>query len=75
MHFGELIPIVAILSGLGWGWLGYKNRQLRYSNRTSDSEVAQLQLENRKLHERIETLERIATDRPSALTREIEGLR
>ena len=75
MHLGELIPIVAILSGLGWGWLGYKNRQLKYSNRASGNEVDDLRLENRKLHERIETLERIATDRPSALTREIEGLR
>ena len=75
MHFGELIPIVAILSGLGWGWLGYKNRALRYSNRVSDTEVTELRLENRKLHERIETLERIATDKPSALTREIESLR
>jgi len=75
MDVGGLIPIVAILSGLGWGWLGLKNRELAHQKRESGDEVEQLRLENRKLNERIETLERIATDRPSALTREIEGLR
>lgn len=75
MDLGVLIPIVAILSGLGWGWLGYKNRQLNLSKRVSSDEVDQLREENRRLHERLAVLERIATDQPSALTREIEALR
>lgn len=75
MDLGVLIPIVAILTGLGWGWLGYKNRQLNLSKRVSNDEVDQLREENRRLHERLAVLERIATDQPSALTREIEALR
>lgn len=75
MDLGPLIPIVAILSGLGWGWLGLKYRQANASKRGSNEEIDALRLENRQLHDRLAVLERIATDQPSALTREIENLR
>lgn len=75
MDLGPLVPIVAILSGLGWGWIGHKNRRLAHDKRASGDEIDQLRLENIKLHERLAVLERIATDQPTALSREIEHLR
>jgi hypothetical protein len=75
MDLGPLVPIVAILSGLGWGWLGLKKRQLTVQNYAANDEIEALRAENRQLHDRLAVLERIATDQPSALTREIESLR
>ena len=75
MDLGPLVPIVAILSGLGWGWLGLKKRQLTVQNYAANDEIEALRAENRQLHDRLAVLERIATDKPSALTREIESLR
>ena len=40
MDLGPLVPIVAILSGLGWGYLGYKKRELahKYDHAKRDAE-------------------------------------
>ncbi|QNN65933.1 hypothetical protein H9L12_05280 [Sphingomonas rhizophila] len=75
MDLGPLIPIVAILSGLGWGWLALKHRELKLKGSGSKAEIETLRAENKQLHDRLAVLERIATDQPSALSREIETLR
>jgi hypothetical protein len=75
MDLGPLIPIVAILSGLGWGWLALKHRELKLTKTNSTEEIDMLRAENKQLHDRLAVLERIATDQPSALSREIETLR
>lgn len=76
MDLGPLIPIVAILAGLGWGFLGLQHRKLKLQSRPggSSEEAEQLRAENRRLAERIAVLERIATDKPSRLSAEIDGL-
>ncbi|WP_037501687.1 hypothetical protein [Sphingomonas jaspsi] len=74
MDLGPLVPIVAILSGLGWGVIGLQKRKLTMSANASSEEAEGLRAENRKLAERIAVLERIATDKPSRLSAEIDGL-
>ena len=75
MDLGPLIPIVAILSGLGWGVIGLKKRamtlqaeQLRHSGGT-DAE------EKRRLEQRVATLEKIITDGGLQTAAQIEALR
>lgn len=74
MDLGPLIPIVAILTGFGWGWLGLQHRKLKMSERGASNEADDLRAENRRLAERIAVLERIATDKPSRLAAEIDSL-
>ncbi len=75
MDLGPLVPIVAIVSSLGWGWLSLQKKRLAHEATSSSDEARDLRAENAKLSERLAVLERIATDMPSALTREIEELR
>lgn len=74
MDLGPLIPIVAIATGFGWGWLGLQHRKLKLSERGASHEADDLRAENRRLADRIAVLERIATDQPSRLSAEIDGL-
>lgn len=75
MDFGDLIPVAAILSGLGFAWIGLKHRQLQYTHRQSETEAAQQAAEKQRLEERIAVLERIATDRGIQTADQIEALR
>ncbi len=72
MDFGDLIPVAAILSGLGFAWIGLKHRQLKYMHRQSDTDAA---AEKKRLEERIAVLERIATDRGIQTADQIDALR
>jgi hypothetical protein len=74
MDLGPLIPIVAIATGFGWGWLGLQHMKLKSAERMANLESDDLRVENRKLAERIAVLERIATDKPSRLSAEIDSL-
>jgi hypothetical protein len=84
-----LIPIAAILSGVATTWIrarhGYPLDSRRHGRRgaggaAEDIETLKSSLAARdatiaKLEERVRVLERIATDRPTALREEIERLR
>lgn len=74
MDLGPLIPIVAILSGLGWGWLGLQHKKLKSAERGASQEADELRAENRVLADRVAVLERIVTDHPGRLSAEIEQL-
>jgi hypothetical protein len=82
-----LIPIAAILSGVATTWIrarhGYpldRRPGRRSSGAVEEIETLKSSLAARdatiaKLEERVRVLERIATDRPTALREEIERLR
>jgi hypothetical protein len=74
MDLGPLIPIVAIVSGLGWGWLGLQHKKLKSAERGATHEADELRTENRLLADRVAVLERIVTDHPGRLSAEIEQL-
>ncbi len=74
MDLGPLIPIVAIVSGLGWGWLGLQHKKLKSAERGATHEADELRAENRLLADRVAVLERIVTDHPGRLSAEIEQL-
>jgi hypothetical protein len=74
MDLGPLIPIVAIVSGLGWGWLGLQHKKLKSAERGASHEADELRAENRLLADRVAVLERIVTDHPGRLSAEIEQL-
>ncbi|HET9810312.1 MAG TPA: hypothetical protein VFP53_01285 [Sphingomicrobium sp.] len=75
MDLGPLIPIVAILSGLGWGWLGYKKRELNHKMIDARREVTDERAENERLKQRVAVLEKIVTDRGAVTADQIEALR
>ena len=83
-----LIPIAAIFAGVATTWIrarhGYPLDSRRHGRRgagaTEEIETLKSSLATRdatiaKLEERVRVLERIATDRPTALREEIERLR
>jgi len=75
IDFGSLIPVVAILSSLGFAaiWLRYKELKLasRRMEREADINVG----EKRALEQRLAVLERIVTDRGLRTAEEIDALR
>ena len=89
MHWGMLIPIVAILAWVANNWIrarhGYPlegHRGRRGINLEAERQVEILSTENDRLtgqvlrlEERIAVLERIATDPATRVAREIEALR
>lgn len=75
MDLGPLVPIVAIASGLGWGWLGLKKRELNLKYDRASHEADQERTEKHKLEERVRVLEKIITDRGYETAAQIEALR
>ena len=75
MDLGPLIPIVAIASGLGWGWIGYKNRELSLRARSATRDAEEESLEKRRLENRVAVLEKIITDGGLQTAAQIEALR
>ena len=75
MDLGPLVPIVAIGSGLGWGWLGYKRRELRARTQIALAEVGREREAKHQLEERVRVLERIITDKGYDTAAQIEALR
>ncbi|HEU4876873.1 MAG TPA: hypothetical protein VFT07_03435 [Sphingomicrobium sp.] len=75
MDLGPLIPIVAILSGLGWGYLGYKKRELAHKYDYARRDAEEQRGEKDRLKERVAVLEKIVTDRGADTAAQIEALR
>ena len=74
-----LIPIVAIVGGIGGGvakrWIKLKERQLEASNAMTAEKAAQYAAHTERLEQRVRVLERIATDKGVGVADEIERLR
>lgn len=75
MDLGPLVPIVAILSGLGWGYLGYKKRELAHKYDAAKQDSVEQRAEKDRLKERVAVLEQIVTDRGVETANQIEALR
>ena len=75
MDLGPLVPIVAILSGLGWGWLSYKKRELSHKADFAMRDASEQRAEKDRLKERVAILEKIVTDRGVETADQIEALR
>lgn len=75
MDFGDLIPVAGIMAGLGFAWIGFKNRELRVLSRRSGEEAAREAAEKKRLEARLAVLERIVTDRGIQTADQIEALR
>jgi hypothetical protein len=69
------IPIVAILSGPLKRWIAFKERQLEVTSAETAEKAAQYAARTERLEQRVAVLERIVTDRSTALAHEIEHLR
>ncbi len=75
MDLGPLVPIVAIGSGLGWGWLGYKKRELAARTKIALAEASREREAKHKLEDRVRVLEKIITDKGYETAAQIEALR
>lgn len=75
MDLGPLVPIVAILSGLGWGYLGLKKRELAHKYDHARHDAEEQRSEKDRLKERVAILEQIVTDRGAETANQIEALR
>jgi hypothetical protein len=75
MDLGPLVPIVAILSGLGWGYIGYKKRELAHKYEHARRDAEEQRDEKDRLKERVAVLEQIVTDRGVETANQIEALR
>ncbi|WP_397587822.1 hypothetical protein [Sandarakinorhabdus limnophila] len=69
------IPIVAIASNMISKWLKLKEKQLEVTANATAEQAAQYAGRIAVLEERVAVLERIATDKPSMLAAEIDGLK
>ena len=75
MDLGPLVPIAAILTGLGWGWIGYKNRELSIRANEAKKDAAEEGAEKTRLEQRVAVLEKIITDGGLQTAAQIEALR
>jgi hypothetical protein len=75
MDLGPLVPIAAILTGLGWGWIGYKNRALTVRAAEANRHAADEGAEKQRLEHRVAVLEKIITDGGLQTAAQIEALR
>lgn len=75
MDLGPLIPIVAILSGLGFAWIGFRHKQLHVESKASERAATLHAAEKERLERRLAVLERIVTDRGLETAEQIEALR
>jgi uncharacterized protein YpmS len=69
------IPIVAILAGVAKRWLKLKEKQLDAASSEAAEKAAQYVAKTERLEQRVAVLERILTDRSTALADEIDRLR
>jgi hypothetical protein len=75
MDFGDLIPVVAILAGVAFPWIGLKHRELKLANRRLTLEAERESSDKKRLEARLAVLERIVTDRGIQTADQIEALR
>ena len=72
---GVSIPLAAILSGPLKRWIALQERKVEISATVAGEQAAQYAAKIERLEARVAVLDRIVTDRGSALTDEIEALR
>ena len=79
VKFGEwiwvLIPLAAIFAGVVKRWFTLKERQIDAVSRDAAEKAAQYAAKTDRLEQRVAVLERILTDRGTAIADEIERLR
>ena len=75
MDFRALVPVVAILASLGFGWIWLRYMELKAGNRQWEHRSLEQAEEKRRLEKRIAVLERIATDRGLSTAEQIDALR
>jgi hypothetical protein len=69
------IPIVAILAGPLKRWISIQERKVELAATTAGEAAAQYAAKIERLESRVQVLERIVTDKGTALSAEIENLR
>ena len=74
IDFRALIPIVAILSSLGFGFIWLRYHELKVESRRMEQEAGINAAEKRQLEQRLAVLERIATDRGIETADQIKAL-
>lgn len=70
-----VIPVLAILAGLGKRWIGFKEKQLELTARVAGEQAAQYAAKIERLEAHVAVLNRIVTDRGTDLSAEIDRLR
>ena len=75
IDFGSLIPVVAILSSLGFGFIWLRYHELKLQSRYLERDAVEQSEEKRQLQQRLAVLERIVTDRGPQTADAIEALR
>ncbi|MFL6752879.1 MAG: hypothetical protein ACJ8D5_04165 [Sphingomicrobium sp.] len=74
IDFGSLIPVVAILSSLGFGFIWLRYHELKHESRRMEQEAGTNAVQKRQLEQRLAVLERIVTDRGIETADQIEAL-
>lgn len=69
------IPIIAILARLARRWMELKEKQLEQQSVLTAEKSAQYASHVERLEHRVRVLERIVTDRGTALSEQIDALR
>jgi hypothetical protein len=75
IDFGALIPVVAILSSLGFGFIWLRYHELKVTSRQMELDAGKQAADKAELEERLRVLERIVTDRGLQTAEQIEALR
>ena len=75
IDFGALIPVVAILSSLGFGFIWLRYQELKHASRRMEREAGANAIEKRQLEQRLAVLERIVTDKGLHTAEQIDALR
>ena len=75
ISFGELIPVVAIISTVAFAWILLRFYEARSQNRSLTREADKQAAEKRRLEQRLAVLERIVTDKGAQTAEQIEALR
>lgn len=75
MDLGPLVPIVAIVSSLGWGLISLKKRELAHRADLASRDASEQRGEKRQLEDRVRVLEQIITDGGLQTAAQIEALR
>ena len=74
IDFGALIPVVAILSSLGFGFIWLRYHELKLERTRLEQQAGVNAAEKRALEQRLAVLERIATDSGIKTADQIEAL-
>ena len=75
IDFGSLIPVVAILSSLGFGFIWLRYHELKVTSRQMELDAGRQAANKVELEDRLRVLERILTDRGLQTAEQIEALR